>query len=225
MILVYNKMWKKILLPLSILARLTQSEGQYEDDLYDALADKTQQKLNILDYLDPYSHRTSTNYHAKEPFKLSDVDSLWHRALPWNGTWVSDTEYIYQNGDGLQITSVATGQSRTLVPLALMIEISKYELSPDQTQVLLMTKEEKLTHHMVATVYNVRSGRLTPLQPDLGVEFAADVTMPSLPVSYALWAPVGSGLVYVYGNNIYYRMTPQSPDVMITTSGTFAVTA
>ncbi|XP_023340211.1 inactive dipeptidyl peptidase 10 [Eurytemora carolleeae] len=42
---------------------------------------------------------------------------------------------------------------------------------------------------------------------------------PQLPLEFAMWGPVGSSLVYVFGANIYYRETPESPDVMVSITG------
>ena len=42
---------------------------------------------------------------------------------------------------------------------------------------------------------------------------------PQLPLMYAEWAPNGSGLAYVFSNNIFYRSAPTAEDVIITESG------
>lgn len=42
---------------------------------------------------------------------------------------------------------------------------------------------------------------------------------PQLPLMYAEWAPTGSGIAYVFSNNIFYRRDPTSEDVTITESG------
>lgn len=42
---------------------------------------------------------------------------------------------------------------------------------------------------------------------------------PQLPLMYAEWAPEGSGIAYVFANNIFYRDTPTSEDVTVTESG------
>lgn len=40
-----------------------------------------------------------------------------------------------------------------------------------------------------------------------------------LPLLYATWSPEGHSLAYVFSNNIFYRETPESEDVALTTSG------
>ena len=42
---------------------------------------------------------------------------------------------------------------------------------------------------------------------------------PQLPLLYATWSPSGHSLAYVFSNNIFYRKTPESDDVAITTTG------
>lgn len=42
---------------------------------------------------------------------------------------------------------------------------------------------------------------------------------PQLPLMFAEWAPTGSGIAYVFANNIYYRSSPKADDVTISESG------
>ena len=42
---------------------------------------------------------------------------------------------------------------------------------------------------------------------------------PQLPLMYAEWSPEGSGIAYVFSNNIFYRSSPTAEDVTITDSG------
>ena len=42
---------------------------------------------------------------------------------------------------------------------------------------------------------------------------------PQLPLLYATWSPSGHSLAYVFSNNIFYRKSPESEDVAITTTG------
>ena len=34
-----------------------------------------------------------------------------------------------------------------------------------------------------------------------------------------MWGPQGASVAYVFGANIYYRDTPESQDIMVSTSG------
>lgn len=42
---------------------------------------------------------------------------------------------------------------------------------------------------------------------------------PQLPLMYAEWAPTGSGIAYVFSNNIFYRSSPVVEDITITETG------
>ncbi len=42
---------------------------------------------------------------------------------------------------------------------------------------------------------------------------------PQLPLLYATWSPTGHALAYVFSNNIFYRSSPESDDVVMTTTG------
>ena len=54
-------------------------------------------------------------------------------------------------------------------------------------------------------IYNIATNHRVQLKPD--------------PLEFAMWGPVGSSLAFVFGANIYYRETPESQDVRVTTSG------
>ncbi len=170
----------------------------------------------------------------KEPFSLGEVVNNLYRANSWNGTWVSDTEYAYRNRDGLQLLSVVSGRSQTLVPSSEMTDVFRYWLSPDQSYVLLAIRPQKLFRHSfiaVYDIYDVRSGRRISLEPPASVvrslggpgpeedAGAGGGPPPQLPLLYAEWAPVGNGIAYVFSNNIFYRPSPQGRDVVVTTSG------
>ena len=46
---------------------------------------------------------------------------------------------------------------------------------------------------------------------------------PQLPLMYAEWAPTGSGIAYVFSNNIFYRSTPTADDITITDTGQYII--
>ena len=82
-------------------------------------------------------------------------------------------------------------------------------------------------------LYNIATGKRIKLQPDLDELIKAlggggpggppppppGRAPPQLPLEYAMWGPVGASVAYVFGANIYYRETPESQDVMVSTSG------
>ena len=113
-----------------------------------------------------------------------------------------------------------------------------------QKYVLLASRPQKLFRHSFIAayeVYDIRSGTRTRLQPSPNIlkkllppnfgdggppgpppEFfngRPGSPPPPLPLLYATWSPKGSSLVYVFSNNVFYRASPTSDDVPLSTSG------
>eukprot|EP00095_Tigriopus_kingsejongensis_P009977 maker-scaffold17_size721972-snap-gene-5.18 protein:Tk09977 transcript:maker-scaffold17_size721972-snap-gene-5.18-mRNA-1 annotation:"hypothetical protein DAPPUDRAFT_307138" len=189
------------------------------------------------DLLEPHNlekRSPQSGFGFKESFSLSEIVNFVHRSEQWNGTWASDTEYAYRNRDGaLALFSVVSGQSSTLAPPEVLEEprVFKYWLSPDLQYVLMAVRPQKLFRHSFIAlydVYNIRTGQRTKLQPPASAlrEFGPQdgppgfgSTPPQLPLLHATWAKSGHSLAYVFRNNIYYRSTPDSEDVAITSTG------
>ena len=82
-------------------------------------------------------------------------------------------------------------------------------------------------------IYNIATGERTKLQPDLDVLIKAlggggpggppppppEQAPPQPPLELAMWGPKAASVAYVFGANIYYRDTPESQDIMVSTSG------
>ena len=194
-------------------------------------------------------------FGSKEQFDLKEIVDFVYRSDRWNGTWVSDSEYTYRNGQGdLALFSVVSGQSSSIVPASVLDEprVFRFWLSPDQQFVLLAYRPQKLFRHSFIAlydVYNIRTGERIKLQPDQSAlrgagggggppgsagpsdgnrggpnSFGAgrpggEQPAPQLPLLFATWSPNGHSLAYVFSNNIYYRASPTSNDVQISTSG------
>ena len=111
-----------------------------------------------------------------------------------------------------------------------------------QNYVLLAIRPQKLFRHSfiaIYDVYDIRSGVRTKLHPPLSVlqqlappgdfqdggppdDFPGSRPggpPPPLPLLYATWSPKGSSLVYVFSNNVFFRATPTSEDIPLSTSG------
>jgi hypothetical protein len=61
----------------------------------------------------------------------------------WNGSWVSDTEYVYRNRAGaLAIFSVVNGRSDVIVPANVMEEprVFQFWLSPDLVRYFVLRR-------------------------------------------------------------------------------------
>lgn len=127
--------------------------------------------------------------------------------------------------------------------------VFRYWLSPDQQYLLMAFRPQKLFRHSFIAlydVYNIRTGQRTKLQPDesllrqfgggsggpggpggedgrgpnpQGLGGEPPRGPPQLPLLFATWSPEGHSLAYVFSNNIFYRATPESKDIPVSTSG------
>jgi len=175
----------------------------------------------------------------KTPFNLQEILDNNFNSETWNGTWVSDTQYVYRDVDeSLVMVSASGGSGRVIVPGNIMRDprVFRFKLSPDQKYVMLAFRPQRLFRHSFLAqydLYNIATGRRTKLQPDLDELIKAlggggpggppppppGRAPPQLPLELAMWGPVGASVAYVFGANIYYRDTPESQDIMVSTSG------
>jgi len=175
----------------------------------------------------------------KTPFNLQEILDNNFNSETWNGTWVSDTQYVYRDVDeSLIMVSASGGSGRIIVPGNIMRDprVFRFKLSPDQKYVMLAFRPQRLFRHSFLAqydLYNIATGRRIKLQPDLDELIKAlggggqggppppppGRAPPQLPLELAQWGPTGSSVAYVFGANIYYRETPESQDVMVTTTG------
>jgi len=175
----------------------------------------------------------------KTPFNLQEILDNNFSSETWNGSWVSDNQYVYRDVDESLVMVDARGSpGRVIVPGNVMRDprVFRFKLSPDQKYVMLAFRPQRLFRHSFLAqydIYNIATGRRTKLQPDLDELIKAlggggpgappplppGQAPPQLPVEFAMWGPQGSSLAYVFGANIYYRESPESVDVMVTTSG------
>jgi len=177
---------------------------------------------------------------SKTTFELQEILDNNFRSETWNGTWVGDTQYVYRDvDDSLVMVDARTGTSTVVVPGSVMRNprVFRFKLSPDLKYVLLAFRPQRLFRHSFLAqynIYNTRTGRSIKLQPDLDELIRSlggggpggpqrgpppGQAPPQLPLEFAMWGPKGASLVYVFGANIYYRETPESPDVMVTVTG------
>ena len=64
----------------------------------------------------------------------------------WNGTWVSDTQYVYRDVDeSLVMVDAAGGPGRVIVPGSVMRNprVFRFKLSPDQKYVMLAFRPQR----------------------------------------------------------------------------------
>ncbi|CAH0718024.1 unnamed protein product, partial [Brenthis ino] len=133
---------------------------------------------------------------------LSDV--LTDHYKPFNGTWLTDEELVFRDRwGGLTLFNVKNFTTRLLMNNSTFRELNAvdFKVSADLKFVLLISDVRPGWRHARLAryhVYDVITRNKIPISP---VE--DDRSAPLL--QYAEWAPTGSGLVFVYDNDIFYK--------------------
>ncbi|XP_045540478.1 inactive dipeptidyl peptidase 10 isoform X1 [Papilio machaon] len=133
---------------------------------------------------------------------LNDV--LAEHYKPFNGTWLTDEELVFRDRwGGLTLFNVRNYTTRLLMNNSTFRELNAvdFKVSADLKFVLLISDVRRGWRHARLAryhVYDVITRNKIPISP---VE--DDRSAPLL--QYAEWSPVGSSLVFVHDNDIYYK--------------------
>lgn len=122
----------------------------------------------------------------------------------FNGSWISDTEFVYRDRYG-GIT-LYNAENLTTEVLVTNITFRQYnaidfKISNDLKYVLLVTDVIVIHEHSRLAryyIYERATSFKRPLSP-----FELDESAPHL--QYATWSPDGRSVVFVYENDIYYK--------------------
>ncbi|XP_018579653.1 inactive dipeptidyl peptidase 10 [Anoplophora glabripennis] len=135
---------------------------------------------------------------------LEDIFVKLPPAARFNGTWISDTEFIYKDEHG----GVTLFDAENLTTSTIMTNITfrqykvvDFKISNDLRYVLLISDVIKIYKYTTLAKYHIYeiSTRLRkPLSPN-----ELDENAPYL--QYATWSPDGSAVAFVYNNDIYYK--------------------
>ena len=177
----------------------------------------------------------------KEGFSLDEIIDKKFVPESWQGVWVSDSEYVYQDPAGsLVIFSVKIDRSQVIVPSDVMENsgVQKPVLSSDLKYVLLATGALSLQRKSSTNfnvIYDISSRASLDFKKKLAIQsFGHEGNSHSSPEFLAshpekasttpqlecpVWSPKGSSLVFVFNNNVFYRASPTSEDVQLSTSG------
>lgn len=143
------------------------------------------------------------------------ADSFYARRF--NGTWLSDTEFIYRDGNGSLVLYDVEASSKTILVSNVIFSqnnVKEYMISSDRKFILFAREIQKEFRHSYKAqylVYNLTDGHVFSLLPDT----------PSLELQYVSWGPKDSQLLYVYNNDIYYiqQITSDPNPQQLTNSG------
>ncbi|KAK3858000.1 hypothetical protein Pcinc_035779 [Petrolisthes cinctipes] len=141
--------------------------------------------------------------------ELVEVLNGTFSASSFNGTWISDKEFLYRTDDGaLNIFTMEGQTTRELVSKEAMTEWRpfKYSLSPSRKYLLIVHDVQKLFRYSYLarhTVLNLETGDTMPLAP---TRVLSRNDQP--PLLYATWAPTTDALAFVSHNDLYYTTGP-----------------
>ncbi|XP_076054020.1 venom dipeptidyl peptidase 4-like isoform X3 [Oratosquilla oratoria] len=142
--------------------------------------------------------------------ELGEVLNGTFSTASFNGTWISDTEFLYKDSYGaLSIFNMDKLTSNTIVSSKIMENWRpfKYSLSPSRKYLLLVHDVQKLFRFSYLarhTILSLETGSSTPLSPQ---QVSSRLTQP--PLLYAEWAPNSDAIVFVFHSDIYYATSPR----------------
>uniref|UniRef100_A0A646QBZ2 Venom dipeptidyl peptidase 4 n=1 Tax=Hemiscolopendra marginata TaxID=943146 RepID=A0A646QBZ2_9MYRI len=140
-----------------------------------------------------------------ERITLDDILQNNFSAKRFNGTWISDYEFAFQNeSNALFIYNIRKNNITEVVlnnPFR-RVNAADWSLSADRKYILLTHDVLKVFRHSFLakyTIYDIIKGDYYRLTPNEGIH---------PPLQYAAWSPKGSAFVMVYKNDIYYKSNP-----------------
>ncbi|XP_076304596.1 A-type potassium channel modulatory protein DPP6-like isoform X3 [Tachypleus tridentatus] len=145
--------------------------------------------------------------------KLNLVELLDGTFLPrrFNGTWISEKEFIFHNPDGALLIFNAENLNSTFLISNTTFEYNprKYYMSADKRYVLLTNYMKQIYRHSYTAKYKIfdlKNEEMLTLEDDEELQYAA-------------WGPVNNQMVFVKKNNIYYVPNVGANPIQITING------
>ncbi|XP_012054228.1 PREDICTED: venom dipeptidyl peptidase 4 [Atta cephalotes] len=152
----------------------------------------------------------------RKPFFLEDIYLNTYYMSGFNGSWISDNEFIVWNvvTDDIDITNVKTKETKQIfngTNLPVSYKFNTATISADKQYILFGYNTRRMFRHSTIknyVVYDIQYGTF---------EEIANETF----ISLTLWSPIGSHLVYVLDNDIYHMTFNHSRNVVrrLTTNG------
>ncbi|KAM9308848.1 A-type potassium channel modulatory protein DPP6 [Gastrophryne carolinensis] len=130
--------------------------------------------------------------------------------------WINGKELLYRTQQGHVVKlNVELNESTLLIEKKMFdtFRVSKYEVSPDMKYVLLAFDVKPIYQHSFTAqyaLYNLITSKLTDLNPP-------EVVKANL--QYAGWGPKGQQLIFIFENNIFYKMNADSRPIRLVSTG------
>uniref|UniRef100_A0A182MXQ3 Venom dipeptidyl peptidase 4 n=1 Tax=Anopheles dirus TaxID=7168 RepID=A0A182MXQ3_9DIPT len=154
-----------------------------------------------------------------EPITLEDFLQSRLSASGFTGTWTPNGQIIFRDDFGsVMVYDPEQNDTKILLGAANEEQLQgfKFDLSPDGKYLLVARGYSKIFRHSYLALYDIVDMATKQVIPvNVGGQRRA--------LNLVEWSPVNHSFVFVYQNNLYYRETPASPEVQITTDGSPSV--
>ncbi|CAG9768482.1 unnamed protein product [Ceutorhynchus assimilis] len=141
--------------------------------------------------------KESTIEEGKTAFTLKECLDGTFKASGWNGTWLTESSFLFKNSDGDYYSFDVTTKNAELFLQGSILDDyreASITISPDQSYVLIRYNVSSVFRHSTTAIYAVY---------DIGNKKYYDVNN-KIAVQLATFDTTGHGFAYVYLNNIYY---------------------
>ncbi|XP_062972548.1 dipeptidyl peptidase 4 [Elgaria multicarinata webbii] len=149
---------------------------------------------------------------TRATFTLQDYLSDTFQYKLYNLQWVSGHQYLHTRQNNIFLINADDGTEYKVLENSTLETYNTSEaiLSPDRKYALLRYRYQKVWRHSYNASYHMYD-----------LDNRTLVTENQLPkdIQYISWSPVGHKLAYVWHNNVYVKVTPNSPSVQITNNG------
>ncbi|XP_074026829.1 inactive dipeptidyl peptidase 10 isoform X3 [Leptinotarsa decemlineata] len=135
---------------------------------------------------------------------LEDIFLKLPPAAKFNGTWISDSEFIYKDAHGSVLLFDADNLTTTTIMsniTFMQYEVDDFKISNGMKYMLLISDLKKNYRYTTLAkyyIYEVATRLRKPLSPK-----ELDDNAPYL--QYAEWSPDGAAVVFIYENDIFYK--------------------
>ncbi|XP_075068237.1 A-type potassium channel modulatory protein DPP6 isoform X3 [Mixophyes fleayi] len=152
----------------------------------------------------------------KAKVSLQDLVSGEFAIHDTEAKWINGKELLFRTQQGNVVKlNVERNESTLLIEKKMFdtFKVSKYEVSPDMKYVLLAFNVKPIYQHSFTAQYalcNLITSKLTDLNPP-EVEKAY--------LQYAGWGPRGQQLIFIFENNIFYKMNADSRPIRLVSTG------
>uniref|UniRef100_A0A182MBV6 Venom dipeptidyl peptidase 4 n=1 Tax=Anopheles culicifacies TaxID=139723 RepID=A0A182MBV6_9DIPT len=154
-----------------------------------------------------------------DPITLEDFLQGRLSASGFTGTWAANGKIIFRDDFGsVMVYDPEQNDTKTLLGIANEEQLQgfKFDLSSDGKYLLVARGYSKIFRHSYLALYDIVDMATRQVIPvNVGGQRRA--------LNLVEWSPVNHSFVFVYQNNLYYRETPTSPEVQITTDGSPSV--